>query len=94
MGLGKHTSEAIKIRELEETIRLKDKAIIDIQKYCAEQFRAIKELCFINEYNDRNAKIRKIHEIATDNLEQLVKDITISEEKAKIIELPTQNQHK
>ena len=96
MGLGKHTSEAITIKNLEETIRLKDETIIEFQKYCAEQFKQIKDLCFANDYGDRNAKLRKIYEIASDNFSQLVGDIVISEdkEKAKIIELPTKNQHK
>ena len=38
--LGKHTQEVQKIRELEETIRLKDQEIKDIKVECAEQFRS------------------------------------------------------
>lgn len=100
MGIGKHTAEAQRIKELEETIRLKDetielkdRTIKDIQTECADQFKLIRDLCFANEYdglNDKNAKLRKIEEIASSNFSALVNDIVISDskEKAKIIELP------
>lgn len=96
MGFAKHTFEGQKIRELQEIIDRKDEEIKDIKVECAEQFRLIRDLCFINDYNDRNAKLRKIHEVASDNFSALVKDIiiadseeNISEDKSKIIELPT-----
>lgn len=95
--IGKHTAEAQKIRELEEDVRLRDREILEIKTECAEQFKAIKDLCFINEYNDKYSKLKKIYEIASDNFSALVKDIVISEGKeekqqCKIIELPTTNQ--
>lgn len=94
--IGKHTAEAQKIRQLEDVISCKDKEIRDIKRECAEQFKAIKDLCFINDYGDRNMKLRKIYEIASDNFSALVKDmvITDTEEKqqCKIIELPTTDQ--
>lgn len=90
--MGKHTEEAQKIKQLEETIAAKDKEIKDIKTECADQFKKIKDLCFINDYGDKNMKLRKIHEIASDNFSALVRDIIINEtnedEKAKIIELP------
>ena len=56
----------------------------------------IKDLCFINNYNDKNIKLRKIHEIASDNFLALLKDIIINEtdEDTKIIELPNTDQSK
>lgn len=93
---GKHSKEALEIKRLKELVELRDKEIKDIKVYCADQFEKIKNLCFINEYGDRNMKLRKIHEIASDNFSQLVRDIVIDEtdegQKAKIIKLPTTNQ--
>ena len=94
---GKHSKEIIEIKALKEIIERKDKEIKDIKTECAEQFKRIKDLCFINDYGDKYAKLRKIHEIASDNFSVLVKDIIIAEqpeqqeqqEMAKIIELPT-----
>lgn len=92
--LGKHSEEGQTIKRLQETIDLKEKEITDIKRECADQFKKIRDLCFANEYggkNDKNAKLRKIHEIAADNFSALVKDLIISntEETPKIIELPT-----
>jgi len=95
---GKHSKEALEIKRLEELVELRDKEIKDIKVYCADQFKKIKDLCFINEYGDRNMKLRKIHEIASDNFSQLVTDIVINEtdedQKAKIIELPNTRKSK
>ena len=89
---GKHSKEALELKRLQELVERKDKEIKDIRTECADQFKKIKDLCFINEYNDRNLKLRKIHEIASDNFSALVRDIVINEtdedERAKIIELP------
>lgn len=95
--IGKHTAEAQKIRQLEDTISRKDKEIRDIKRESAEQFKAIKDLCFINDYGDRNMKLRKIYEIASDNFSALVKDMVITDtpeetHQCKIIELPTTDQ--
>lgn len=93
---GKHSSEALEIKKLQELIKRKDKEIKDIKTECAEQFKMIKDLCFINNYNDKNIKLRKIHEIASDNFSALLKDIIINEidEDTKIIELPNTDQSK
>lgn len=95
---GKHSKEALEIKRLEELVELRDKEIKDIKVYCADQFKKIRDLCFINEYGDRNMKLRKIHEIASDNFSQLVTDIVINEtdedKKAKIIELPNTRKSK
>lgn len=99
MGFPKHTSEGLIIRQLEEdkrrleeTINLKDQEIKDVKVECAEQFKKIRDLCFINNYGDKYLSLKKIHEIASDNFSVLVKDMVLdtdSAEKGKIIELPT-----
>lgn len=93
---GKHSSETLEIKKLQELIKRKDKEIKDIKTECAEQFKMIKDLCFINNYNDKNIKLRKIHEIASDNFSALLKDIIINEtdKDTKIIELPNTDQSK
>ena len=91
MIFGKHTEEGQAIQKLQNTIKLKEKEIKDIKVECAEQFKNIKDLCFINDYGDKYLSLKKIHEIASDNFSALVKDLAIDEQKenAKIIELPT-----
>lgn len=93
---GKHSREAVENKKLQEIIARRDKEIKDIKTECAEQFKMIKDLCFINEYNNKNIKLKKIYEIASDNFSALVKDIVINEtdETAKIIELPNTDQSK
>ena len=89
--LGKHSKEALEIKALHELLARRDKEIKDIKTECAEQFKQIKDLCFINNYSEKYMNLRKIFEIATDNFSALVKDLAITEDKkgAKIIELPT-----
>lgn len=85
---GKHSREAVENKKLQEIIARRDKEIKDI--------KTEKDLCFINEYNNKNIKLKKIYEIASDNFSALVKDIVINEtdETAKIIELPNTDQSK
>lgn len=89
---GKHSKEGLEIKRLQELVELRDREIKNIKIECADQFKKIKDLCFINDYNDRSLKLRKIHEIASDNFSTLVKDIVISETEGKIIELPYTDQ--
>lgn len=91
MNIGKHSKEAIKIKELEEIIKSKDREIRGIKTECAGQFKKIRELCFCNTYNERFNKLKKIYEISDENFSRLVKDLVFSDklEKRKIIELPT-----
>ena len=88
MIFGKHTEVGQAIQNLQNTIKLKEK---EIKVECAEQFKNIKDLCFINDYGDKYLSLKKIYEIASDNFSALVKDLAIDEQKenAKIIELPT-----
>lgn len=79
------------IKQLEETIRLKDKEIEDIKMECAEQFKQIRTIASNNSLGNVDIKIRKIIEIASDNFIALLKDMYIEndhEEESKIIELP------
>ena len=50
---GKHSREAVENKKLQEIIARRDKEIKDIKTECAEQFKMIKDLCFINEYNNK-----------------------------------------
>ena len=81
MIFGKHTEEGQAIQKLQNTIKLKEKEIKDIKVECAEQFKNIKDLCFINDYGDKYLSLKKIHEIASDNFSALVKDLAIDEQK-------------
>lgn len=93
--MGKHTKEAVYIKQLEETIRLKDREIDEIKTECADQFKKIKDLCHSNSYGNINILLRKIEEIADDNFITLVKDLFIeNDEEGKIIELPKTRQSK
>ena len=90
MNFGKHSGEALKIKQSEEAVLLKDKEIKDIKTECADQFKKIKDLCVCNSYNGQLDKLKKIYEIASDNFSALILDIVIydePEEKGKIIEL-------
>ena len=91
MNIGKHSEEAIKIKNLEDIVKRKDREIKDIKVECAEQFKKIRDLCFSNTYNERFDKLKKIYEIASENFSILVKDLIISnsDKSSKIIELPT-----
>ncbi len=90
--LGKHTKEALTIKQLEETIKLKDKEIKDIKTECADNFKKIRDLCFINDYGNSKSKTNRIYEIASDNFNLLLNDLLDYDNEmktSKIIELPT-----
>ena len=91
--LGKHSAEQLKIKELEETIKLKDKEITDIKHSLADVLLQIRPLNEANEYGDPSQRKRKISELCTQTRYELyideIKDDYPKEEKAKIIELPT-----
>lgn len=81
MIFGKHTEEGQAMQNLQNTIKLKEKEIKDIKVECAEQFKNIKDLCFINDYGDKYLSLKKIYEIASDNFSALIKDLAIDEQK-------------
>ncbi len=91
MNIGKHSEEAIKIRNLEDIVKRKDREIKDIKVEYAEQFKKIRDLCFSNTYNERFDKLKKINEIANENFLALINDLIITDNSkpGKIIELPT-----
>lgn len=92
---GKHTDDGLKIKQLEETIRLKDQEIKDIKYSLADILLRIRTLNESNNYGDPSVKRRKISELCTDTRYELLID-EIDEfyrkDKAKIIKLPTTNQ--
>lgn len=86
---GKHTEETLKIKQLEETIKAKDKEIKDVKYSVAEILLQIRNLNESNDYNDPSVRKRKISEICTNTRYQLLIDeIDEFYEKQKIIELP------
>lgn len=91
--MGKHTEEAQKIKQLEETIAAKDKEIKDIKFSVADVLLQIRNLNESNNYADPSVKRRKISELCTDTRYELLIDEIDSffgneKKKAKIIELP------
>lgn len=83
--LGKHTDNAIIIKNLQETIRLKDKEIQDIKISLADVLKEIVRLNTCNGCNTDSIR-RRITELASDTQYQLMKDIAIENDE-KIIEL-------
>lgn len=98
--IGKHSEESIKIKQLEETIRLRDQEIKDIKNSVADILLRIKILNESNSYGDPSIKKRKISELCTDTrYELLIDEIdeTYKKEKTyyrkdKIKELSSTNQ--
>lgn len=90
---GKHTEEAVKIKQLEETVRLKEQEIRDIKFSVADVLARIRILNESNSYGDPSVKRRKISELCVDTrYELLIDELDTEYKKAKIIKLPTTNQ--
>ena len=92
---GKHTEEALKIKQLEETIKLRDKEIKDIKRSLADKLQEIRNYNEGNDLNDPEQRKTKISEMCTDIIYELrIDEIDdfYRKEKAKIIELPTTRQ--
>ena len=95
--IGKHSEESIKIKQLEETIRLRNQEIKDIKNSVADILLRIKILNESNSYGDPSIKKRKISELCTDTRYELLIDETYKKEKTyyrkdKIKELSSTNQ--
>lgn len=88
MFKGKHSKENLYVKQLEETIDLKDREIADIKNSLADAFQEILVVNESNSYNNKEIKQRKISEICRDKIYELRKDLFI-ENDSKIIELPT-----
>ena len=92
---GKHSEEDLKIKQLEETIALKEKEIKDIKFSVADILLQIRMINESNNYSDPSVKRRKISELCTDTrYELLIDEIEIGYKKQnkKIIELPNTDQ--
>ena len=86
--VGKHTNQGQTIRQLEETIKLKDREIRDIKYSVADVLLLIRELNESNTYGDPSTVKRRISELCTDTrYELLIDEIKEEHEKGKIIEL-------
>ena len=72
--IGKHSEESIKIKQLEETIRLRNQEIKDIKNSVADILLRIKILNESNSYGDPSIKKRKISELCTDTRYELLID--------------------
>lgn len=88
MFKGKHSKENLYVKQLEETIKLKDREIVDIKDSLADEFQKILIVNESNDYGNKKSKERKISEICRDKIYELRKDLFI-ENDSKIIELPT-----
>ena len=87
---GKHSAEEVKIKQMEETILLKEKEIKDIKYSVSDILLEIRNINESNEYLDPSVKKRKISELCTDTrYELLIGEIESNNKKqnAKIIEL-------
>ena len=73
--MGKHTSEALRIKELEESIKQKDKEMLELKLDMANVFNEIRTLNESNDYGDPSVKRRKISELCTDARYQLLIEV-------------------
>lgn len=87
----KHSEEAQKIKQLENTIKLKEKEIKDVKNSIANILQSIRNINESNDYGDLSVKKRKISELCTDTIYELfIDDIDEKYQKnTKIIELQT-----
>jgi len=60
MFKGKHSKENLYIKQLEETINLKDREIADIKDSLANEFQKILTVNESNDYSNKEFKKRKI----------------------------------
>lgn len=91
---GKHTPENIKIKELEETIHLRDKEIKDIKRSLVNVLQNIREINEANNYGDPSIKRRKISELCMDTQYELLIDEIENYYKKNKKELSTDYQSK
>lgn len=90
---GKRSQELIEIKRLKDTILQKEKEVKDIKFSVSDILMQIRDTNESNDYSDPSVKKRKISELCTDTIYQLLIDeIEEHYEKAKIIELPNTNQ--
>lgn len=93
--MGKHSEESLEIKQLKETIALKEKEIKDIKFSIADILLTIRNINESNNYSDPSVKKRKISELCTDTRHELLideLDDCYKKQKTKIIELPNTDQ--
>lgn len=93
--IGKHSQEGLKIKELEETIALKDREITEIKLSLSDILLQIRNINESNNYSDPSVKQRKISELCTDTRYELLIDeidMNYKKQNKKIIELPNTDQ--
>lgn len=97
--MGKHTQESLEIKQLKETIELKDKEIKDIKLSLSDILLQIRTINESNSYSDPSIKTRKISELCTDTRYELLTDeienfYNKNKRSSKIIELPNTSESK
>lgn len=93
--MGKHSKEALEIKQLEDRVSLKEKEIKDIKFSISDVLLQIKNINESNEYSDPSIKRKKISELCMDVRYELLIDeleTTGKKQRKKIIELPNTNQ--
>ncbi len=92
---GKHSQEALRIKQLEKTILLKEREIEDIKFSVSNILLQIRNINESNNYSEPSVKRRKISEICIDTRYELLIDEIDSnykKQKTKIMELSNSDQ--
>lgn len=76
---GKHTEQELKVSELKKVIERKDREIRDIKNSLAEVLQDIRNINESNDYNNREIIKRKISELCTDTIYELLIDEKMSQ---------------
>lgn len=72
--MGKHTEKGQEIKRLNKIIALRDKEIFDIKTSLADVFQRIRNMNECNAYSAPEVKQRRISEICTDTIYELLID--------------------
>lgn len=81
--MGKHSEKEQEIKRLNKIIALRDKEIFDIKTSLADVFQRIRNMNECNAYSAPEVKQRRISEICTDTIYELLID-----EKEELDRLP------
>ena len=66
MSKGKHTNDAVTIKQLKQELKQKEKYLFKLQTDLADKLLEIRNLNESNNYSDESVKRRKISELCTD----------------------------
>lgn len=88
--IGKHSNDAITIKELNKTLELKTREIKDIKYSLADVLLQIREINESNNYHDESIRKRKISEICTDTryellIDELEEKKTLDDRKSNLV---------